>query len=69
VGLFSGGKGGSSGQHGGGHKDRDRGKNASDRKAAERQKQAKIAKSRGQRDKSGRKPKDKGSGNDDLNTL
>jgi hypothetical protein len=50
-------KQGSSGKHGGGHKDRDRGANASDRKQAEREKQAKIAKERGERDKSGKKPK------------
>lgn len=50
-------KGGSSGKHGGGHKVRQRGANASDRKAAERAKQARIAKERGERDKSGKKPK------------
>jgi len=50
-------KRGSSGQHGGGHKDRQRGANASDRKKAEREKQDKIAKERGERDQSGKKPK------------
>jgi hypothetical protein len=55
-------KKGSSGGHGGGHKARDRGRNASERKASERSKQAKIAKARGQRDRSGKKPKDDGGG-------
>lgn len=36
-------KRGSSGRHGGGHKVRQRGANASDRKQAEREKQARIA--------------------------
>jgi len=49
-------KAGSSGKHGGGHKDRQRGKDASTRKQIERDKQAKIAAQRGERDKSGRKP-------------
>ena len=52
-----GGKSGSGGRHGGGHTDRQRGANASDRKANERAKQAKIAAQRGQQDHSGRKPK------------
>jgi hypothetical protein len=50
-------KKGSTGKHGGGHKVRDRGANASDRKQAEKDKQARIAEERGERDKSGRKPK------------
>jgi hypothetical protein len=50
-------KQGSDGKHGGGHKDRSRATNNADRKAAERDKQAKIAKDRGQRDRSGKKPK------------
>jgi hypothetical protein len=52
-----GGKTGSGGRHGGGHQDRNRGANASARKANERAKQAAIAKQRGQQDRSGRKPK------------
>lgn len=47
-------KGGSSGRHGGGHKVRQRGANASDRRAAERAKQAKIAKERGTKDRKGK---------------
>ena len=50
-------KAGSSGKHGGGHKDRQRGKDASTRKQIERDKQAKIRAQRGERDKSGKKPK------------
>lgn len=50
-------KPGSSGKHGGGHKVRQRGANASDRKAAERAKQERIAAKRGQKDTSGRKGK------------
>lgn len=52
---------GSSGRHGGGHKDRDRGANKSDRVKAEREKQARIARERGERNKAGKKkkPKDK----------
>lgn len=63
MGLF-GGKAGSSGSHGGGHKDRDRGKNASDRKAAERAKQDKIGKDRGKKT-DGRKGKPSGKGDSD----
>jgi hypothetical protein len=44
-------KGGSSGRHGGGHKDRQRGANASDRKAAERATQARIRADRAQAQK------------------
>jgi hypothetical protein len=51
-------KKGSTGKHGGGHKVRQRGANASTRKQAERDKQDRIAKERGERDKSGKKPKD-----------
>jgi hypothetical protein len=50
-------KTGSGGRHGGGHKARDRGANATDRRAAEREKQARIARDRGQRDRSGKKAK------------
>jgi hypothetical protein len=54
-------KGGSSGKHGGGHKDRDRDKDGgAGRKAADRRAQARIAKARGQRDTSGRKGKPSG---------
>lgn len=52
-------KPGSGGRHGGGHKDRQRGAGNADRKQAERDKQARIAQERGQRDTSGRKPKPK----------
>jgi hypothetical protein len=52
-------KKGSDGQHGGGHKDRDRGAGKSDRVAAERAKQARIAAERGERNKAGKKPKPK----------
>jgi hypothetical protein len=41
MGIF-GSKPSSSGSHGGGHKDRDRGKNASDRKAAARNQDKKL---------------------------
>jgi hypothetical protein len=52
--MPQGGKSGSGGQHGGGHKDRQRGANASDRRQVERDKQARIARERGQQDRSGR---------------
>jgi hypothetical protein len=52
-----GGKSGSGGKHGGGHKDRERSASSGDRRANEQAKQARIAAGRGQRDRSGRKPK------------
>jgi hypothetical protein len=45
-GSGQGGKKGSSGKHGGGHKVRQRGANASDRRKAEQEKQARIARDR-----------------------
>ena len=58
---------GSKGKHGGGHKDRQRAGDASTRKQAEREKQARIARARGQRDTSGKKGKPSGKeGGSDL---
>ena len=63
-------KAGSSGRHGGGHKDPQRGANKSERVQAERAKQARIAKQRGERDRSGKKAKDKsGYSEGDLGLL
>jgi hypothetical protein len=47
-------KAGSSGKHGGGHKERDRGRNATDRRQAERDKQDAISAKRGERTDGGK---------------
>ncbi len=61
MGIFSGGKASSSGNHGGGHQVRQRGANASSRKAAARQQNAKIAGQRGGKSSTdGRKGKPSG---------
>lgn len=46
---------GSKGRHGGGHKDRQRGAEASDKREADREAQKRIAEQRGLPDTSGRK--------------
>jgi hypothetical protein len=50
-GSGQGGKRGSGGRHGGGHKVRQRGANASDRKQIERDRQARIAQAKKDKDK------------------